>query len=48
MTDVSVTTISYVITSILGGSASVVVPMVRTTLPKEDKVGTSAVEAPMA
>jgi hypothetical protein len=35
--------------TILGGSASVAVaPMLRTTLPKEDKVGTSSVEAPMA
>jgi hypothetical protein len=34
--------------TISGGSASVVVPMVRTTPPKEDKAGTSSVEAPTA
>jgi hypothetical protein len=33
----------------LGGGASVVeAPMVRTTPPREDKVGTSSVEAPTA
>jgi hypothetical protein len=37
----------YVLT-ILGGSASVVVSMTRTTPPKEEKVGTSSEEAPMA
>jgi hypothetical protein len=31
-----------------GGSASVVASMDRTTPPKEDKVGTSSVEAPIA
>jgi hypothetical protein len=34
--------------TILGGSASVAVSMVRTTAPKEDKVGTSLTEAPTA
>jgi hypothetical protein len=34
--------------TILGGSASVVEPMDRTTPPKEDKVGTSSAEAPTA
>jgi hypothetical protein len=34
--------------TILGQSASVVVSMDHTTLPKEDKVGTSSMEAPMA
>jgi hypothetical protein len=33
--------------TILGGSAFVAVSMVRTNLPKEDKEGTSSVEAPM-
>jgi hypothetical protein len=33
--------------TISGGSASVVAPMDRTTPPKEDKVGTSSVEAPV-
>jgi hypothetical protein len=34
--------------TISGGSASVVVSMVHTTPPKEDKVGTSSAEVPMA
>jgi hypothetical protein len=34
--------------TILGGGASVVAPMDRTTPPKEDKVGTSSAEAPTA
>jgi hypothetical protein len=34
--------------TIPGGSASVVAPMDRTTPPKEDKVGTSSMKAPMA
>jgi hypothetical protein len=34
--------------TIPGGSASVVVPMVRTTPPKEDKADTSSVEVPTA
>jgi hypothetical protein len=32
----------------LGESASVVVSVARTTLPKEDKVGTSSADAPMS
>jgi hypothetical protein len=57
MADVSVAAISYVVASmaknpeqvltIPGGSASVVVPMDRTTPSMEDKVGTSSAEAPM-
>jgi hypothetical protein len=34
--------------TIPGGSASMVVPMVCTTLPKEDKVDTTSVEVPTA
>jgi hypothetical protein len=51
MADVPVAAISYVVASVAkilekvlsipGGSALVVVPMDRTTLPKEDKVDTS-------
>jgi hypothetical protein len=52
--DMSVTAVSHVVASVvktrsrsfLGGSASVVMSLVHTTPPKEDKVGTSSVEAP--
>jgi hypothetical protein len=58
VTDVSVTAVSYVVASvaktpqevltILSGSALAAEPMVRTTLPKVDKMGTSSVEVPTA
>jgi hypothetical protein len=40
--------IFYIVATVPGGSASVAVPMVRTTPPKEDKVDTSSAEAPIA